>query len=107
MAPMLRLEGLGGEISQPEEQRHRRPLADVLGQAASGLEVRVLDHVGGINPSLEPAVHAQRHHPSQPLTVLRQHRAPCRAITPRGRFQPPGALTVVIESCRVDGAHIC
>jgi hypothetical protein len=48
---------------------------------------RVLDHVGGINPPLEPAVRAQCHHAPQPLAMLRQQRADRRAVTPRGRLR--------------------
>ena len=73
--PVQRLESLRGQIPQPEEKRHGRRLPEILRQSPRGLQARVLDHVGGINSPLEPAVHAQRHHPPQPLAVLRQHRA--------------------------------
>jgi hypothetical protein len=101
----MQREGPGGVIAQPEEGRHRGWFADVLRQSAGGLEVCILDHIGRIDPSLEAAVHAQRHHPPQPLTVLRQHRAPSRVTTPRVRLEPPGALAVVIPSRRLGCSH--
>ena len=50
--PVQGLERLARQEPQPEEQRHRRRFADILRQAAGGLQVGVLDHVGGIDPPL-------------------------------------------------------
>jgi hypothetical protein len=106
VAPVQGLERLGRQEPQPEEQRHRRRFAEILRQAAGGLQVGVLDHVGGIDPPLEPAVQAEHHHPPQPVPVPGQHRAPGRTVAPRRRLQPAGALPLVIGSCHVDRSHI-
>jgi hypothetical protein len=34
-----------------------------------GLEANILDDVGGVNPTLEPRVHPEAHHPAQPRSV--------------------------------------
>ena len=105
VAPVQGLERLGRQEPQPEEQRHRRRLAELLRQGAGDLQVGVLDDVGGTDPPLEPAIQAEHDHPPQPVQVPGQHRASGRTVAPRGRL-PAGALPLVIGSCHVDRPHI-
>ena len=55
-------------------------VADVLGGPAGDVEVGLLEHVGGVDPALQPAVEAQPDHPPQPLAVA--------VPTPRGALIP-------------------
>jgi hypothetical protein len=55
MAAVLLKEPLAGEVTQPEEERHRR-VPPVIGQPVAGLDHRLLDHIRGVDPPLEPAI---------------------------------------------------
>ena len=59
---------LAHDQPQPEERRQLRPL-EVAVQAGRGVEERVLEHVGGVDPALEPCIHAQLDHPAQAVAV--------------------------------------
>jgi hypothetical protein len=75
MAAMLLQQPLAGEVSQPEEERHRRVLAKLC-QAATGVQHRLLDDIRRVNPPLEAAVEAQRHHSPQAVPMTGQLLAP-------------------------------
>jgi hypothetical protein len=53
---------------QPEERRHRRR-GEVLGLPPVDVEERLLEHVRGVDPPLEAAVHPEPDHPPQPAAV--------------------------------------
>ena len=59
------------DVPQPEVERHRR-LAQILGQAAARLQQDPLDHVAGIDPAADRAVHPHLDHPPQGLAMLGQ-----------------------------------
>ena len=59
---------LPGHQPQPEEERHLA-LGQVMRQLLGDVEIRLLEHVGGIDPPLEPAVEPQPHHLPQPFAV--------------------------------------
>ena len=59
---------LPGHQPQPEEERHLA-LGQVSGQLLGDVEIRLLEHVGGVDPPLEPAVEPQPHHLPQPFAV--------------------------------------
>jgi hypothetical protein len=79
---------LPGEEAQPEEERHR-PLGQVLGQAVGGLQVGILDDVGGVDAALQPAVQAQGDHAAQPLAVPFQQRPPALRVPPGRSLEQP------------------
>ena len=70
---MQDLECLGRQEPEPEEERHRGRLAKVLGQAAGGFQISLLEHVGGVHAPLEPPVHAS--------ATIRRSRSRCWAST--------------------------
>ena len=55
--PVDRHQPLAGQEPQPQEQRHGR-IGQVLVQLPRGVEIRLLEHVGGIDPARHAAVHA-------------------------------------------------
>src|SRR5262249_35935969 len=54
--------------TQPQEEGQAR-VRTVLGEFAAQGQVGLLDHVGGIDAALQPAVHAQPDHALEPVTV--------------------------------------
>ena len=68
VAPVADRQPLAHDQPQPEERRQLRAL-EVAVQAGGGVEERVLEHVGGVDPALEPRIHAQLDHPVQPIPV--------------------------------------
>ena len=44
-------------------------LTDIRTEVLPGLEVNILDDVGGVDPTLEPRVEPEAHHPAQPRSV--------------------------------------
>ena len=54
--------------AEPEEEGHLGPCG-VFGESRGGVEVRLLDHVGGVDPPLEAAVEPQCDHPAEPGAV--------------------------------------
>ena len=72
-------EPLAGEEPQPEEERHVR-LPGVLGQPGGGVDVGLLDDIGGIDPALQAAVEPQRDHPPQAVARPHQQGAPGRLV---------------------------
>jgi hypothetical protein len=79
------LEGLGGQETEPQEHRHRLRFAEVFRQPAGGLEIRLLDHVRGIDPPLEPPVQAKGDHPPQAATMLGEGLFQRGGVVPRCR----------------------
>ena len=59
---------LTGHQPQPEEERHLA-LGQVVRQLLGDVEIRLLEHVGGIDPPLQPAIEPQPHHLPQPLAI--------------------------------------
>ena len=82
---MYELEGLGGQETEPQEQRHGLRFAEVFRQPAGGLEICFLDHVRRIDPPLEPSAQAQGDHPPQPAPMLGQGRFQRGEVVPRRR----------------------
>ncbi len=55
---------------QPEPEEHRHlGIAQIALDPARQVEESVLEHVGGVDPTLEPRVHAQLDHPPQAVAV--------------------------------------
>jgi hypothetical protein len=67
---------LADQEPEPEDEGHRPRLAGVLGQASGGIEERLLDHVGGVDPALQPRVEPQDGHLAQPGPVPLQELPP-------------------------------
>ena len=61
-------QSLGGQEAQPQVGRHRR-LGGVLRGPLQDVELGLLEHVGGINPSLEPPVQPHLDHPAQAVAM--------------------------------------
>ncbi len=75
------LERLGGQESEPEERRHVR-LGEVFPGPTGDLEVGVLEHVGGVDPPLQPPVKAEPDHPAQALTVAGEQLGQSPLVSP-------------------------
>ena len=92
---------LAHDQPQPEEGRQLRA-PEVAVQAGRGVEERVLEHVGGVEPALEPRVHAQLDHPAQAIPValeqVRQRLAVAAA-------EPLDELLGVARIIRHDSPH--
>ena len=73
-----------GDRAEPEEERDVG-LLDIGAEVLPGLEADILDDVGGVDPTLEPRVQPEAHHPAQPRPV------PLHAAPPssRGRRRRP------------------
>ena len=84
---MERRQAIADDQSQPEE--HRQPgIAQIALHPLRQVEEAVLEHVGGVDPTLEPRVHAQLDHPPQavavPLEKVRERRrSPARSRSTR------------------------
>ena len=78
---------LSGHQPQPEEKRHLT-LGQVVRQLLGDIEIRLLEHVGGVNPPLQPAIEPQPHHLPQPFAVSAEQLGQRRAGRPgrRGRL---------------------
>jgi hypothetical protein len=61
-------EPLAGDQAEPEK-RGDPGVVGVLGGSAENLELRVLQHIGRVDASLEPSVQSQTHHAAQPVAV--------------------------------------
>ena len=85
---------LAGDQPQPQVERDRG-VAQVVGQLERGLQEGLLEHVGGVDAALQPAVQAQRHHAAQALAVLRQDPAPEVLIPGSDLLQQAADLTRV------------
>ena len=99
---MLLQQPLAGQEPEPEEERHRRVL-EVLRQPPGGVEVGLLDHVGGVDPALEAAVEPQGDHPPQPVAVPRQQLRPGPLVAPRGLLDQ--AVDVAVPRWRGHTTH--
>ena len=75
---------LAGDQPEPEVERHRRGVAGVVGDPLADVEIRVLEHVGRIDPAREPAVEPQADHPPQPVAIAVEERGEGRLITGQG-----------------------
>ena len=51
-----------------------------------GLEANILDDVGGVNPTLEPRVEPEAHHPAQPRSVPLHQLRPALGVAGGGLF---------------------
>ena len=77
--PMDPHQALAGEQPQPEEKRQLR-IGRVLRQTLGVIQVRLLKHIGGIEPALQAAVQTQAHHPPQPFALPRHLKREPRQI---------------------------
>jgi hypothetical protein len=69
VTPMLLHQPLADEQPQPEKEGHRGVLG-VIGQPTGGINIRFLDDVRRIDPSLQSAIHSQSNHTAEPRVVL-------------------------------------
>src|SRR5947209_4204551 len=65
-------QALAGEEAQPEVKRHAG-ISGVLRQSACEVDVRLLEHVGRIEPTLQPAIQPQTYHLPQAIAVQGEH----------------------------------
>jgi len=68
---------LAHDQPQPQEHRHFR-LLKITGKLASRLDIRLLNHVRRVDPSVQAPVEPQRDHRPQPIAVLGQRVVPRR-----------------------------
>ena len=68
VVPVQLHQPLADHQAEPEEQRELR-IAEVLLQPLGHLDVRLLDHVRGVEPSLQARVEADLDHPAQAIAV--------------------------------------
>jgi hypothetical protein len=62
-------QALARDQAKPQEHRQRRRL-HILTCPAKDFDVRFLDHVGWVNPTLQAPVETDTDHPLQPISVL-------------------------------------
>ena len=108
-------ERVAGDASQPEEEGDLRP-AQIRSQVPPGLEVRVLEHIRGVDAAAEPLVEPEGDHPPQPLATALDQGFPGRRITQRGRsatahrsrpyFRASRGLWSFLSSRRVNGPYL-
>ena len=67
----------------------RKSLADI--------EIRLLEHVGGIDPAREPAVEPQADHPPQPIAIAVEERGQGRLVAGQGALEED----LVVVCCRI------
>ena len=77
---------VAGDAPQPEEEGDLRPV-QVRSQVPPGLEVSLLEDVGGIDPPPQPGIEAEGDHPPQPIAAPPHQGLPARAIARRGEPQ--------------------
>ena len=77
-------EPLAGDQPQPEVERHRRRVAGVLGEPPADVEIRVLEHVRGVDPAREPAIQPQADHLPQPIARAVEQRGQRRLVALQG-----------------------
>jgi hypothetical protein len=94
VAAVQERQSLAHDEPQPEEEGHVG-LAKVFGKSGHRLDVGFLDHVGGGDSPLEPAVQAQGDHPAQPLAVAVEQGAPRLRIARRRAVEQPAHLAGV------------
>ena len=88
---MLFLESLTDQEPEPEEERHVG-LSRVVGQPPGGIEVRLLEDVGGIDPPLEASIEPQGNHAAQPGAAAIEERLPRELVAPRGSLDQTSRL---------------
>jgi hypothetical protein len=98
VAAVQERQALADDEPQPEEEGEVG-FAAVLRQAGHGLDVGVLDHVGGIDPALEPAVQTQGDHPPQPVAVAVEQGPPRLRVTRCGTAEQPAHLAGIVGRC--------
>ena len=64
-----------------------RGVAGVLGDPLADVEIRLLEHVGGIDPAREPAVEPQPDHPAQPIAIAVEERGQGRLVAGQGALE--------------------
>src|SRR5262249_30096743 len=74
---------VAGDAPQPEEERDLGPV-EIRSQAPPGLEVGILEDVGGIDPSLEPLIQPEGDHPPQPRAAAVDQGLPAPAVARGG-----------------------
>ena len=80
---------------QPEEQRAAWDRGDTR-QAGDGIDVSLLDHVGSIDPRLQPAVQADLDHPAQPAAVTGENLVQRGLVAGPGEIQQSGRLGGIV-----------
>ena len=75
---------LAGDQPEPQVERHRRRVAGVLGEPPADVEIRVLEHVGRIDPAGEPAIQPQANPPAEPRAMAVEERGQGRLIAGQG-----------------------
>ena len=59
---------LAHDQPQPQKRRELR-VPQVIVQPLGGIQIRLLEHVRGVEPSPEPPIQAQVDHPAETVTV--------------------------------------
>jgi hypothetical protein len=86
MVAMQLPELVPGDASEPEKKRHRGHL-EIMIQVLPRFEIRVLEHIRGIDSTLEALIQAKSHHPAQPLATLIDQGLPASGIPLGGQPQ--------------------
>ncbi len=76
---MERYQFLTCQETEPEEKWHGRFL-EVFRQTSRCLQIRILNHVGGVDPPVQTRVQSQCHHATKPRPALFQDGAEARRI---------------------------
>src|SRR5262249_15016412 len=73
---------VAGDAAEPEEEGDLGPV-QVRSQVAPGLEVSLLEDVGGIDAPLQPRIEAEGDHPAQPIAGPPHDGLPTLAVARR------------------------
>ena len=87
MPTMEFLQLLSAEESQPQIQRHLLLLFPIANPSPC-FDVRFLNHIRGVNPSVETLIHAKLNHPPQPFAMRIEQRLQLFAGGRLGRIGP-------------------
>jgi hypothetical protein len=85
---------LAREEPQPQEERQRR-VGGVFLEAPRHVEAGVLEHVGRVEPALQPAVQPHAHHLLQSAAVPLEQLGQCPAVPAEGALQKNLVIAVI------------
>jgi hypothetical protein len=78
---------LASDQAEPEVERHARGVAGVLGEPLADVEIRLRDHVRGIDSARESPVEPQPDHPPEPIAIAVEERSRGLLVAGQGALE--------------------